>query len=463
MTVKPKSKVKNKSSVKSKSAVNPNKMGRSKQSDFSHLSEDIISNVGVGIYIVQNGKFVYVSPLFQKLSGYSYADLAGTNPLDYLHPDDREVVRKKAIKSLKGKSSDAYEYRFTRKNGEVMWVLEMITSITYKGKRAALGSFMDITERKKMEETIHQSGERYRTILESTQEGYFENDLAGNFTFVNDAMSKSFGYIREELIGMNNRQYTDETTSKKMYKIYNRIYKTGEPVRAVEGEYFRKDGTKGFNELSISLIRDLEGKPIGFRGIARDVTERKRAEEALRQSEEKYRAIIENIEDGYFEIDLDGNFTFFNESLCEIHGYPKEELMGMNNRKYADKENAKKVFEAFSKIYKTGKTGSIFDYEIIRKDGTKRQVEVSASLRKDSSGNPIGFRGITRDVTERKQEEETIRHSEERYRTILDEMEDAYFEVDLAGNFTFVNDADLPSLRIFQRGTDRNKLPRSSG
>src|SRR5450759_4459957 len=131
MTVKPKSSVKSKTSSKHKAAVKPNKKISSRQSDFSHLAEDIISNISVGIYIVQKGKFIYVSPLFQRLSGYSYADLADTNPLDYIHHDDREAVRKKAIKSLKGKSSDAYEYRFTRKNGEVMLVLEMVTSITY--------------------------------------------------------------------------------------------------------------------------------------------------------------------------------------------------------------------------------------------------------------------------------------------------------------------------------------------
>ena len=128
MTVKPKSSVKSKTASKHKAAVQPNKMSRSQQSDFSHLSEDIISNVGMGIYIVQNGKFVYVSPLFQKLSGYSNADLAGTNPLDYIHPDDRETVRKKAVKSLKKESTASYEYRFIRKNGEIIWVLEMITS-----------------------------------------------------------------------------------------------------------------------------------------------------------------------------------------------------------------------------------------------------------------------------------------------------------------------------------------------
>ena len=115
---------------------------------------------------------------------------------------------------------------------------------------------------------------------------------------------------------------------------------------------------------------------------------------------------LENIQDGYWEIDLAGNYTFFNNAVCQIHGYSKEELIGMNNRQYTDKETAKKVFKAFNKVYKTGEPLKGLDWQIIRKDGTKRYVEISILLQKDSSGKPMGFRGIVRDITERKQMEE---------------------------------------------------------
>lgn len=136
------------------------------------------------------------------------------------------------------------------------------------------------------------------------------------------------------------------------------------------------------------------------------IKERRQAGEALQKSEEKYRTILENIEDGYYEIDFEGNFTFFNDSMTRILGYPKEELMGMNNRQYMDKENAKKVFEAFNSVYRTGKSYRAFDWELIRKDGSRRYVEASVSLRRDSNDQGAGFRGIARDVTERKLSEE---------------------------------------------------------
>jgi PAS domain S-box-containing protein len=185
-------------------------------------------------------------------------------------------------------------------------------------------------------------------------------------------------------------------------------------------------------------------------------------EEALRQSEEKYRTIIENVQDGYFEVDLAGKFTFFNESLCEIYGYPKEELLDMNNRQYADKENAKKVFDAFNEIYKTGITGSIFEYEIIRKDGTRRQIEVSASLKKNSSGKPIGFRGISRDITERKRAEEQLQQTLESLRKSVGatiqvmvsavEMRDPY----TAGHQ--IRTADLARIIATEMGLPKEKI-----
>lgn len=124
--------------------------------------------------------------------------------------------------------------------------------------------------------------------------------------------------------------------------------------------------------------------------------------------------IIENIEDGYHEVDIKGNFTFVNESICKMIGYEREELLGMNNRPYADKENARKVYQTYKQVYLTGKPVKNFEWQIIRKDGVRRDVEVSISLIRDSEGQPTGFRGIARDITDRRRAEEEKRILEER-------------------------------------------------
>ena len=175
---------------------------------------------------------------------------------------------------------------------------------------------------------------------------------------------------------------------------------------------------------ALGIVWDAHWIPVTedlYMHFAFDITERKRTEEQLRESEEKYRNILENIEDGYFEVDLAGNFTFFNPSLCRILGYPREEMPGMNNRVFMDAENAKKVFRAYNEVYVTGIPTKGFDWETIRKDGARTYIEVSVSLIARPGEKPTGFRGIARDVTERKKAEEALRQAEENFRRSLDE------------------------------------------
>jgi PAS domain S-box-containing protein len=126
----------------------------------------------------------------------------------------------------------------------------------------------------------------------------------------------------------------------------------------------------------------------------------------LQKSEEKYETILHSIQEGYYETDIAGNLTFFNDSWCKIIGYSRDELMGMNYRRYMSEETAKEVYQTFNEVYRTGKSAKAFDWETIRKNGTTRYLEISVSLMVDSKGHPTGFRGIVRDITERKQAEE---------------------------------------------------------
>ena len=549
------------------------------QINLFELSETITANIGVGVYIVQQGKFVYTSPIYRKLTGYTEHELIGVNSLEYVHPEDKDKVRQQAIKCLKGESSDSYEYRYIKKNGEIMWILEMITSIVYHGKRAALGSFMDITARKHMEEALRQSEERYRTVIEDIEEGYYEVDLQGNFTFASDSICATLGYPREELIGMSYKNYVPNEQFDYVYNIFKKVYETGKPIKSYSLINIRKNGERIHVEDSVAPLSDKNGKIIGFKGITRDITQRKIMEEilqksedyfreitenssdviiitesngnikfcsrsverclgykpeeltgknafnfiyaddlpraandyskaiqtkdtaipnefrvvhkdgsvrlfeglgknlldnpsvagfimnirdvterkhleiqkeaaqkSLRESEEKYRTILEKMEEGLFELDLKGNITFVNDAECRKLGYSREELTGMNYRQFQDENTAKKTRQIFSEVYKKEEPIQLLDVEIIRKNGSKAFNEISVSLLKDKQGKATGFRGISRDVTVRRQMEEMIRQSEEKYRTIINEVDEWYFEIDLAGNVIFVNDAIVRSV-----------------
>jgi len=143
--------------------------------------------------------------------------------------------------------------------------------------------------------------------------------------------------------------------------------------------------------------------------LTRELNELKKAYTVLKRGEEKYRNLLDSIEDGYYEVDVTGNLTFFNNALCTIAGLPREKLTGMNNREYTSPETAKKMYQVFNKVYKSGEPAKEFDWEIIRTNGSKRYVEASVSLIKDSKGQGVGFRGIVRDITERKRAEEKLK------------------------------------------------------
>jgi PAS domain S-box-containing protein len=268
-----------------------------------------------------------------------------------------------------------------------------------------IAMLVDIAERKQAEEALRESEERFRLAFENANTGVCLVDLDGNLTRVNNKMCEIFGYTKQELERMTVNDIAHPEDIDKSPEFIQETLQGKIDRGTFEKRYFHKKGHVVTCQVSSSLVRNADGLPLYFISHIHDITERKRAEEALRQSEERYRTILEDIEEGYFEVDLAGRATFINDSLCKMYGYPKEEFLGMDSRRFADRENAKKAFEAFNRVDRTGEPGRLFDYEIIRKDGTKRQVEVFPSLRKDSSGKPTGFRGITRDVTERKRAE----------------------------------------------------------
>jgi PAS domain S-box-containing protein len=391
----------------------------------------LVENSFDGIFVQKGPTIIFTNQRLNEMLGYKKDELVGLDHWLVYHPDYQELTRERAKARMRGEMvTPQYEVKLQRKDGSWLFGEINARAISFEEEPEVQVWVRDITERKQAEDTLKESEERYRTILESIEEGYFEVDLTGTLTFFNDALCKITGYTRGELLGINNREYTTQETAKKMYQTFNHVYRTGKPLRVMDYEIIIKDGRKMVIEMSTSLMRDPSGAPIGFRGVIRDITSRKQAEDALRESEEKYRTILESIEEGYYELDIAGNFTFFNDSICKIFGYANDELMGMNNREYTEKETAKRLYQTFNRVYETGKSTRIFDFEIIRKDTTKRYVEASVSLIKDSEGNPAGFRGIVRDITERKRSEEELKTRQTYLESVLYSAPDAIVTLD---------------------------------
>jgi len=271
------------------------------------------------------------------------------------------------------------------------------------------GMLGDITEQKLAAVLIDRAAAKYRHIFENSVEGIFQCTWDGRFIVANPACARILGCASpEELIVQDSAGDRPYFVDPERYKELQRLLQEKGLVKGYEAEVYRKDGSKIWISANTWAMRDASGGAVFYQGTMEDITEEKFAKEKLRESEEKYRSILESIEDGYFEVDLAGNFTFLNESLCKILGQSRDELMGVNNRQYMDKENARKVFETFNQVYTTGQAVKATDWILLRKDGTRRFVETSTSLMRNRDGTPKGFQGIARDITDRKRTEEAL-------------------------------------------------------
>ena len=379
-----------------------------REMDFTQAAIDSLP--GLFYLFDDQGRYLRWNKNYEELSGYSAEEIIRMSPLDFFGEPDKKIVAE-AIQKVFLTGQASVEADFISRDQTRTPCFFTGKLFMFEKKPCLIGMGIDITERKLTEKALVESEKKYRNILENIEDGYFEVNTAGNLTFFNDSLCRILGYSADELMGKNNREYTDDKNAQKIFKVFNQVYKTGIPTRAFDWELIRKDGSKCFVETVVSLITDSNNVKTGFRGIARDVTERKLAEKALVESEKKYRNILENIEDGYFEVDIAGNITFSNESTCRIIGYPADEFIGRNNREFTDDKNAQKIFKVFNQVYKTGIPTKAFDWELIRKDGSKCFVEMAVSLITDSNNVKTGFGGIARDVTDRERAEEELDNS----------------------------------------------------
>ncbi|MCX5849959.1 MAG: PAS domain S-box protein, partial [Deltaproteobacteria bacterium] len=264
-------------------------------------------------------------------------------------------------------------------------------------------------QREKMLESLHQNEEKYRTILESIQEGYFEVDLAGNFIFCNDSMYRLTGCPKGKLLGMSHRHFTDKETSKEVFQAFNKVYKTGEPSKGYDWQIIREDATKSNVEASASLQKDSSGKPIGFKGILRDISERKKAEETLRESEERYRALFDRSLDLVYVIDFEGLFIDANDTALNRLGYKREDLRTVYITQLLSEDQLPLAIKTIQDV-RDGILISPVEFRLQQKNGSYVYVETQGSIIM-SHGTPVAIQAVARDITERKRAEEKLQRT----------------------------------------------------
>ncbi|MBC8177257.1 MAG: PAS domain S-box protein [Deltaproteobacteria bacterium] len=379
----------------------------------------LFENAGEAIYIAQDGKIKFPNPKTLEIYGYSEEELSSKPFTSFIHEKDQQMVLDRHKKRLKGEALPSiYSFRIVSKDGEIKWVKINVVSVSWDGRPATLCFMTDITEQIQNDEILRQSEEKYRTILESIEDGYFELDLSGNLSFFNDSMCRILGYPKNELMGMNYKTYMSQETAKEVYEIFTRVYTTGEPDKCFNWRIRKKNGAEVYVESSVSLMEDAAGQRIGFRGIGRDISERYEAAKALKENEEKYRTLFEDSRDAIFISDPRGKLIDVNKSVLDLFGYTRSEMVQLSFwDTYVNPDERTSLYQAIEQ------TGTVRDFELKlqTKNGAQMDCLLTATARRADDGRVLAYQGIVRDITERKRVEADLQKHREHLEELVED------------------------------------------
>jgi len=302
-----------------------------------------------------------------------------------------------------------------------------------------LGGFsLDITERKKAEQELQASEERFRTLYENATIGLYRTTPEGEILLANPTLVKMLGYNSFAELAKRNLEVEGYAPGYSRRKFKEQLDVQGQ-VKGYESSWRRKDGSTIYVNESCRAIRDNNGKVRYYEGTVEDITKRKLAEQELRQSEAKFRTIIQSVKEGIVYTNRRGKILHINKALTEITDIPAHEILGKNTfnvaRQYIPKKQVAGILKKVTRAFK-GVSLSPFEIEFGQKI-----IEISAYYDKDTQK----ITGIIRDITERKQAEEKLRKNEERYRTLVSSMSDIIFLLDKEDRFVDIHcQADSP-------------------
>jgi len=415
-------------------------------------------------------RITYVSPSIKRLLGYTVEEAVKLQISDILTPDSLDQARK-LIRGQMNMRAWGMKYppasmtlEHIRKDGSTVWAEVMLSFMQSRDGRiiGIMGATRDITERKKAEEALRQSEERFRTIFEGTSIGIALVGFDMKVIRINPAFERMFGYSLEEFSKLKNLEYLHPDDAMVDAKFYLEMLEGKRDHYTIDKRYTRKDGKVIWGRQNLSVVRSADGKPMYFIAMIEDITERKHMEDALRQNEEKLRLYFQNVSDVIYSFDTEFRVLNVSPAVERLLGYRPEELVG---RPFYELNlvTPASLELAFYDMLRVFAGEHVISYrEFIAKDGTIRFGEISLSPLYSAEGKLIGALGVGRDVTERKHMEEALKESERNYRILFESSIDGMFVIDgktmeiLFANQTmakisgFDSAQDLVGLNVFE-------------
>jgi len=357
-----------------------------------------------------SGAIVDVNETAVKDSGYSRDELLHLTAFD-IDPTLRDYENRAAIwEQLPPFEYQTYHTYHRHKSGTLYPIEVRVGKILLNGKPFMLSLAQNVADRKQAEDTLRESEIKYRTVIEMTGTGYLILDSQGMVLDANQEYVRLSGHTKlHDILGRNVIAWTAEGAKQRNAEAVAQCVKNGF-IRNFVTKYV--DGSGKITPVEINASVDGEGESLRIISLCRDITERKQAEGALRESEEKFRSVFNTLIDLYYQTDMQGLITNLSPSCFNLSGWKPEELIGHNVLElYPDPEQRTALLE------KLHRDGAVSDYEItlLHRDGRCLSVSISSHLTRDEQGNPKYVEGTIRDITERKRVEEELRESEERF------------------------------------------------
>ncbi len=390
--------------------ITERKRAEEKLRESEERFRSLIQNASDLITILEeDGTIRYESPTIERILGYHPEERIGKNAFDYLHPDDEERVKDSFVEALdnSGKVRPPVEFRLRHKDGSWRHMETTRTNLLQDpAVKGVVANSRDITERKRAEEKIRESEERYRSVMEQSADAIWLYDPDTKQVLEsNPAFQEMLGYTAEELHRMTNYDFVAHSREDVDSAVQRVLHKR----RGFFGErkYRCKDGTLLDVEVSGAVI-PYQGKE-AVCGVARDLTERRRAEEALRESEERFRSAFEDSPIGVALVGLDGCRFKVNLALCEMLGYSEEELL-CTYLEHVHPDDREISSEHLRRLLEEGTGNYALERRYLHADGHEVWNLTSVSLIRDSRGEPSHLVCLHQDITERKELEEQLRH-----------------------------------------------------
>jgi PAS domain S-box-containing protein len=394
-----------------------------------------------GIVILQDGLIKYANSKMVQMLGYSLEETMNKPFINYVSPGHRELVIDRYRKRIAGEEvPETYELDIIAKDGKTVNVEVNASLLEYQGTMADIAIVRDITERKRVDKALRESEEKFSKGFYSSPDIMSLVNLENNkFIEANDNFTRYTGYTRDEVIGHTATELGIWANPEERDRIIRTLHEQGR-VSNEEIHTRNKSGEIRIGMFSAETVH-IGGELHSITVIV-DITERKQVEEALRESEEKLRLMYESATEGIIIADLNGIIIDANEATVRMNGCnSKKQLIGRSAFEFIAEKDHARAAENLKKTLEQGR-GGITEYTILREDGSEFPGELSAAIIRDKSGNPTRFVAIIRDITERKQAEEALRESEEKFHKAFRSTPDAIAITTLKdGRFIEVNDS----------------------